>query len=115
MENLLIEKLNKKKINFRFKEKENIFKNEDGTNMDISNYKTEIIEEIFDRCVFGKTKWFMYGSGKETYKNRDVYKVKYIFDHEGNEIDTRPSNFQLVKCWQLDIRIRNKLCPIIKK
>jgi P4 family phage/plasmid primase-like protien len=111
MENLLIEKLNKKNITFRLEEDENIFRNEDGEPMDISNYKTEIIKEIFDRCVFGKTKWFMYGSGKETYKNSNVYKVKYIFDHESNEIDTRPSDFDLVKILAIRHKDKNQIIP----
>lgn len=103
---LLLKKLQQKKTIVRFNEDENIFMDENGNIIDVSNDKKKIINEIFDRCVFGKTKWFMYGSGKDTYKNKDVYKVKYIFDYECNEIDETPSVYELVNI--LAIRKKNK-------
>ena len=101
---LLLENLQKNKTIIHFNEDENIFMDENENIIDISNDKIKIINGIFDRCVFGKTKWFMYGSGKETYKNKDVYKVKYIFDYECNEIDEIPSISELVNI----LAIRNK-------
>ncbi len=103
---LLLEKLQKNKTIVRFNEDENIFMDENQNIIDISNDKIKIINGIFDRCVFGKTKWFMYGSGKEMYKNKDAYKIKYIFDYECNELDEIPSVPELVNI--LAIRNKNK-------
>ena len=105
---LLTEKLQKNKIDIKFDDNTNNFINEEGNSVDISNEKTKIINSIFDRCVFQSTKWLMYGSGKETYKSKDVYKIKYIFDPKCNEIEEEeyPSIGELVKI--LAIRYPNK-------
>ena len=97
LDNILMDQYQKKKITVNFDEENNMFVDDKGQIIDITNDKKKIIDTIFDRCVFGETKWFMYGSGKETYKNKDVYKVKYVFDAETNEIEEIPQVSDLVK------------------
>lgn len=105
---LLTEKIEKSKSNIHFDENINDFVDENGVAVDITKEKKKIIDSIFDRCVFNKTKWLMYGSGKETYKNKDVYKIKYVFDPNCNIIDEDdfPSVEELVKIFA--IRYSNK-------
>ena len=77
---------------FEDKEYDNIFNT-------LSNKDKEaIINKICDDSVISRNKWFMYGSGK-TIKNEDInlYLVKYIFDHELDEITEIPSETKLVK------------------
>jgi P4 family phage/plasmid primase-like protien len=96
---LLTEKLKKNNIDIYFNDESNSFVDKNENILDITNEKNKIIDSIFDRRVFKSTKWFMYGSGKETYKNNNVYKIKYIYDQQCNEIneDKYPSVDKLVK------------------
>lgn len=105
---LLEDKIGKTKLGIHFDNNINDFVDADGNLVDISKEKDKVINSIFDRCVFNKTKWLMYGSGKETYKNKDVYKIKYIYDAECNLIDEEdyPTIDELVKI--LAIRYPNK-------
>ena len=105
---LLSEDIEKNKLEIHFDDNINDFVNGEGIKVDISREKEKVINSIFDRCVFNKTKWLMYGSGKEKYKNKDVYKIKYIFDSECNVIDEEdyPNLEELVKI--LAIRYPNK-------
>lgn len=105
---LLSEKIKKNNLGIHFDEDINNFVNEHGEVINISGEKIKIIDSIFDRCVFKSTKWFMYGSGKETYNNKQVYKIKYIYDQFSNEINQEdyPSIDELVKI--LAIRYPNK-------
>ena len=107
LDEILMDQYRKNKIVINFDEENNNFIDSKGNIVDVTTDKNKLINNIiFDRCVFGETKWFMYGSGKETYKNKDVYKVKYIFDADTNEIDELPDVSELVKI--LAIRNRNK-------
>jgi P4 family phage/plasmid primase-like protien len=105
---LLTEKIGKNKLDIYFNDDVNNFVDNEGNIVDILKEKNKVINSIFDRCVFNKTKWLMYGSGKETYKNKDVYKIKYIYDSECNLIDEEehPNINELVKI--LAIRYPNK-------
>jgi P4 family phage/plasmid primase-like protien len=97
LDNILMDHYKKNNIVIEFDEENNNFVDGNGNVVDITNDKKKIINTIFDRCVFNETKWFMYGSGKDTYKNKDVYKIKYIFDDETNEICEIPQTSELVK------------------
>lgn len=105
LDEILMDQYQQNKIIINFSEENNCFMDGEGNIVDVTNDKKKLINKtIFDRCVFGETKWFMYGSGKETYKNKDVYKIKYIFDAETNEIDEIPDVSELVKI----LAVRNK-------
>jgi P4 family phage/plasmid primase-like protien len=98
LDEILIDQYKKKNMSINFSEENNTFMDENGNMIDVSNDKKKLMNDtIFDRCVFAETKWFMYGSGKEKYKNKDIYKIKYIFDGDNNEIDEIPDAEQLVK------------------
>jgi P4 family phage/plasmid primase-like protien len=84
---LLTEKMEKNKIDIIFNEEINDFTDAVGNIIDISVEKENIINKIFDRGVFNKTKWLMYGSGKEKYQVKDVYRLKYMFDSNCDVID----------------------------
>lgn len=59
--------------------------------------KEKINDEIFDPCVIIKNKWFMYGSGKNIKGDINLYQLKYIFDHNIDEIEDIPRTRELVK------------------
>jgi hypothetical protein len=96
----------KKNQQIHYDEEDDIFIDGDGNQMDLTTEKNKLINGIFDRCVLGQTKWFMYGSGKENYKVKHVYKIKYIFNAQLDTIDEMPSTAELVKI--LCLRNKNK-------
>jgi P4 family phage/plasmid primase-like protien len=110
---LLTEKIEKSKSKIHFNENINDFTDENGIVVDISKEKEKIIDSIFDRCVFNKTKWLMYGSGKEIYKNKDVYKIKYVFDPNCNIVDEDdfPSVEELVKIFAIRYTNKTEILP----
>lgn len=59
--------------------------------------KEKINDEIFDPCVIIKNKWFMYGSGKNINGDINIYELAYIFDHNVDEIEEKPSIKELIK------------------
>jgi P4 family phage/plasmid primase-like protien len=105
---LLTEDFQNKKLMVHFDDESNNYIDENNNVIDITEKKKEIINSIFDRRVFKSTKWFMYGSGKELYKNKHVYKVRYIYDSNCNELEEEnyPTNDNLVKI--LAIRYPNE-------
>ena len=111
LDELLIEQYAKSKITIIFNEESNCFLDDNNNIVDVSNDKNKLINKIFDRCVFKETKWFMYGSGKETYTNDNVYKVKYIFDGESDQIDEIPAVLELVKILAIRKKEKEQIMP----
>jgi P4 family phage/plasmid primase-like protien len=108
LDEIMTDEYKKNNINITFDEENCVWIDNNNNIIDVENYKKKIINDsIFDRRVFGETKWFMYGSGKDTYKNKDVYKVKYIFDENNNLIFDIPDVADIVKI--LAIRDKNKI------
>ena len=113
---LLVEQFEKNKNKkIAYNEDLNSFMDNEGNIIDIGVEKEKIINSIFDRCVFNKTKWFMYGSGKENYTNKDIYKVKYIYDEECNLIDKVPTVTELIEMFAIRKPIRKRTMPNNKK
>lgn len=73
----------------------------------------EIInDEIFDKSVIIKNKWFMYGSGKNINNEYNLYNIAYIFDYNVDEIETIPKDKTLIKI--LSIRKQNNDDLVVK-
>lgn len=110
---LILDVYEKKNQSIYYDKEDNVFLNDKGEQVDLQKEKIKLIDSIFDRCVLGQTKWFMYGSGKENYKVKHAYKIKYIFDANLDTIDNVPDTKDLVKI--LCLRNKNKTETEIKK
>jgi P4 family phage/plasmid primase-like protien len=100
LDNLLNELLNDQlssDINVKYNKEKECWEDSSKLEVDMRKEKDKLIKSIFDRCVFKKTKWFMYGSGKEKYTNKNVYKIKNIYDSDCNIIKKIPKVNKLVK------------------
>ena len=64
-----------------------------------------LYDSLFDKATIKTNSWFMYGSGKKIGNLVNLYKLKYIFDLNVDEISIIPKDSELVKL----LAIRNKI------
>ena len=74
--------------------------------------KEKIHDEVFDKSVIIKNKWFLYGSGKNIDGKINLYELKFVFDANVEIMDYYPNTEELIKL--LSIRKRLKTNVIIK-
>lgn len=71
---------------------------------DRKEYFVQGFDDFFDHSVIVRNNWFMYGSGKKTKGKINAYKLKYIFDHNCDQLYDKYSVGELVELFS----IRNK-------